>query len=835
MPEAEPITEEKLPGLTSAEAEALYKEGQENAVIFQTHRNAREFFFDTLLSVFNFDLLGIGLALWLLGRPEDALISILVLLLNISISTTIGYRNWKQMERLLALTESKASVFRDDQIKAIDPDRIVPGDAVLIAPGDQFFADGKLTGDSSLRIDDTIVSGNDTFVSVSGGDLVFAGSYCVSGHGVYEVTAVGSDRRLNSVWQKGELSSKQRTPLQALILKILRILRILVISFVVVLLVRFFLTPEMTDDRYDLYIDAISMIFSIAPSGMLFMILVTYASGAAQIGPLGAIIRRPETVEALAQTEVLCLGRTGTLMGGDAELQSLAVDQADAAVSETRRRQMVGSFARSAALTTPLMQVLIDSFPGVRLEPTSEAPVLPVLGWQAMTFEEPEARGTYVLGFERFVTPLLDPQKVPALSEDSHDNPLLFAYSPRVMNLFSNPRQISAPNGLLPLARVFLNEVVREDTIATVQAFLDAGIGVKILSSDTVDAVTAAAERAGIMPVDSEGVAALSGRELMKIEPEDLYGRIRETDLYGRLAPHQKEIIVQTLRDNGTQVAMVGETVIDVPAMRAAGIGITMRSSNQAALNEADMILLEDSLQNLPRILELGQGVFNRLLDALKLSLTHALVVCWLALIAFVAGPFYFPYFRAQNLPVVLFTITFPSILLSFWLVSGKIESENLTRRLFFFVLPASLTMTLLFMAVFLYFENGTSSTYARTAVAHTMVLSGLILIIFVQPPTDFWAGGDSVSGDRRPTQLVIILYLIFLVMAQNLTVRPNSFGIGPLRSFNDFFLVWAFTAVWVLALRGLWRSSFVRRLAQFSLEPVGDVLENDNGDDAPG
>lgn len=819
-----------VPGLTTAEANLRYVDGQSNAVSIDSYRSPRQFLLDSVFSVFNFDLLGISLALWLLGRPRDALVSALVLLFNVSVSTVLGYRNWRQVERLLALTESEASVLRDNTIKAIDPDRLVPGDAVIISQGDQFFVDGTLLGTSSMRVDEYLVNGSEMFITREAGEAVYAGSFCVTGHGVYEATAVGEDRRWAAIAPQQMTAAAQRTPLQQLISRILSVLRVLVLLMVGVLLLRYFFTPEISDDAYDLYTDAVAIIFTIAPSGLLFMILIAYSAGAARLGPLGAIVRRPSTIEALAQTEVLCLGKTGTLTGGEAELQSLSDETDETAISDTRLRQMVGSFARSARTMTPLLQVLARSFDGARFDPLHEAPLLSLVGWQALCFDSAENGGTYVLGFERFVQPLLDPAMAVAPAEDDRHNPLLFAFTPNLNAFGLDNKWPTPPSGLTPLARIYLSEAVHEEAIATTQAFLDAGIDVKILSSDSIPAVTKAAQSAGLVPTDVEEVPTVSGRDLQSADEDGLFQRVQETVVFGRLSPHQKEVVVEMLRDHDVQVAMVGETVMEVPAMRSADIAITMRASNQAAIGEADIILLDNDLQALPAILEVGQGVFNRLLDALKLSLSHTFLVFWLVLVAFLAGPYYFPYTRGDTLPIVLFTITIPSLVLSFWLVSGNIDADNLGRRLLYFVLPASLTMTLLVMAVFLSFEWAYNVFYARTAVAHTLILAGLILIIFVQPPNRFWAGGDSVSGDYRPVRLVVVLYLVFLVMSQSSLYRPSGIDfVDPLRSAPDLFAVWGITAVWALALRMVWRSPSLRRLSRFSVRRSGDILRNDS------
>lgn len=815
---------ESIPGLTSAEAEARYSAGQSNSLFEPSFGPARRFLREALFSVYNFDLLGIGLAFWLLGEPGQVVTTMVILLLNISVSALLGYRSWKRIESLLALTETQASVLRDARIQVVDPDLIVPGDAVVVVPGDQFYVDGRLLANSRVRVDDYLINGSDHFVELETGDVVFAGSYCVTGHGIYEVTAVGPDRRWTGVAPDHLAGKQQQTPLQKLINKILTILRILVFILITLVLVRYFFAPEVSEEAYDIYINATSIIFSIAPTGLLLMILVAYAAGAAKSAALGAVVKRPQTIEVLAQADVLCLGKTGTLGGSEADLQPALAETEEAGYTDTRLRQAVGSFARSTATMTPLIQVLANSFDGARFDVQREVSLLTVYGWQALSLDDPAMRGTFVLGFNPFVEPLLDPQYPLLPAAEQSPTTLLFAYSPALLPEPRRGRE-QAPGNLIPLAYINLSETVTADAVATTAAFLEAGIGVKILSSASVTAVSAAAQQVGLAPADGPAVATLTGRDLRDTEPAALYQRIRETDVYARLAPHQKAVVVETLRENGVEVAMIGETVMEVPAMRAADIGISMRAGSQAALAEADIVLLDNSVGMLPSVLELGQGVFNRVLDALKLSLTHTLLVCWLAAIALFAGPAYFPYARAQSLTIVVFTIMLPSLALSYWLVAGKVNARNLTRRLLVFIFPASLTLVALTLAVFLFFQQESSASYARTAVAHTLVLSGLVLIIFVQPPNAFWAGGDNISGDWRPVQLVVVLYLVFMVLVQDTVWRAGRLNISPLRSFEDFLTIWLMTGVWVLVLRWVWRSTILRRASRFSLRATGRKL----------
>jgi hypothetical protein len=211
--------------------------------------------------------------------------------------------------------------------------------------------------------------------------------------------------------------------------------------------------------------------------------------------------------------------------------------------------------------------------------------------------------------------------------------------------------------------------------------------------------------------------------------------------------------------------------------------------------------------------LETGQRIFNRLLDVLKLTLTHATTAVALTLVAHFSGAKYFPYLPAHNAVISIMTITLPTIGLSYWLGPGEVQSKQLGRKLAFFILPAGITIAVLVLGAHVFVEQWTGNiAYSRIVVTHLLVGTGLLLVIFAQPPSPFWVGGDTLSGDRRPAMMTIGLWFLFLI----LTIAPVTsrlMGLSTLRPTEHYLFVLALLAVWVAVQRSLWRAEWFRRL----------------------
>jgi magnesium-transporting ATPase (P-type) len=378
---------------------------------------------------------------------------------------------------------------------------------------------------------------------------------------------------------------------------------------------------------------------------------------------------------------------------------------------------------------------------------------------------------------------------------------LLFAYKPELVPLHAEDGTPQLPGGLIPLCHLSYTERVRPETVETIEAFAETGVAIKILSSGAPDRTVTLLRQAGID--DETSLHMMSGFELAGMSPEGRTLAAQENTIFGHLTPEQGAGVVQILRDGGQSVAVVGDGVNDVPAMRQANLAIARRSSSQAALSAAEILLLEDSPQVLQKVLYRGQRIVNGLLDVLKLSLTQVfyLTLLILTVTLLTVG---FPYQAKQGGLVNVLTVTLPAIGLSLFAAAGVLPTANLGRLLARFVAPAAITMSAAGLAVFIFFLSRTGEVaYAQLTLIYTLVIAGLLLVIFIRPPWRSRLGATTQSGDWRPTAMILILMALFLLLA-GLPIVEELFAVDRLRAPSDYLVVGLAVLAWAFSLRFL-------------------------------
>lgn len=813
--------DQEISGLTQAEAEARYVEGQDNSILFNKGRSRRDIVREAIFSVYTFDLISVAVVFFLLNQPLSAFFSLIIMVLIFWWNVSNAFKAKDKLDLLLRQTQPEASVIRDGKLRTINPNAIVPGDAVVLSPGDQCFADGRLLSDDPISVNEVLLTGKHQPRSLQESDPVLAGSYCLYGHGIYEAEVVGDERQVTPIMAASSAADQPPTPLQKITRRVLAILRMLVLVLgLYIVLLYFFLDSD--PELQSMYENALSTILGLAPGGIYFMVLLTYISESAKIADAGAIVPRAETVETLAQTDVLGLGEGGTLTGTLVDLKTTEEMGDEDAFSERRVEHILGDFARSTRSTSKLMQAIRASFDGTRRIPLEDALFLSIAGWQGIVFHDDDLAGTYILGFESALAAHLDWTGIERPAEENEDSApanaaaiteFLFAYSPDLRflrNLTGLPR---LPERLVPLGTLQFSEEVRPEAALTAAAFTEAGTALKVLSSQREEGILEVADHVGLVNPDGSPPDHLSGPELAALSPESYAAAAARTELFSSLTPDQKREIVYSLKEQGALVTMAGDSVADLNAQFEANQSVVFRGSSQAALSMADVILLDDTLEALPFILESGQSIFNRLLDVLKLTLAHATTAVLLTLFALVAGPEHFPYLPVQNTVATVLTISLPAVAFSFWLQPGLVRTNSLSRRLAYFILPAGISITIVVLITYELMLNLTGDyDYARVVITHLLVGTGLLLVVFVQPPSQFWVAGDTLSNDRRPAIFALVLWFLFLF----LTIAPypsEKLAIHPLRPTEHYLIILAVMALWAAALRALWRAAWFRRI----------------------
>jgi magnesium-transporting ATPase (P-type) len=697
---------------------------------------------------------------------------------------------------------------------------------------------------------------------------------------------------------------------------VLRALLVVVALYMVLLLViHFFGDMGLPVDVVN---DAISVIFSIAPASLYFMIILTYASGMTDLAKVGALVHRPRSVESMAQATVVCFARAGILTGTHVEVEEITPLQGQESLAKSRLRQILGDFARTTSLENPTTRAMTTSFEGNRRAAREEAPFWSLYGWSAVAFDDEDLSGVYVLATPEILEPYLargseQPEEVeegekkggrlpdvrkaaaplrrifrrgsrdreqkereedtaatealgkrsrelPSLEhkgsqelrveahsevavspeeeeeskpgrfrrfsqrvrrvlrreeaaveeeeipkeEDTGEIVLLFAYHPELAPLQTAEGLANLPEGLIPLCRLHYTERVRPEAIEAIRMFAEAGVGIKVLSERATEQTAAILREAGLGSDRDMPLHTLSGDELAAMHGEELAQAVQKNTVFGHLRPEQFGLVVTTLREDGELVAVVGDGVNDLAAMGRANLAIARRSSSQAALSVADILLLEDSPSALSRVLDKGQRIVHGLLDVLKLNLTFvvnlALLILGLGLVS--AG---FPYQSIQGTVIQIVTVALPSAGLTLWAAGGVLGSAKFDRLLARFVAPPSITMGVAGSMVYWYFLQETGRIpYAQLALTYTLVFAGLVLVILIRPPIRRLVRGGSQPADPRPLVMVLVLLVLFLVVAE-IPLAQEILMLSRLEEPLHYLVVALTVVAWALLLSVIW------------------------------
>jgi len=805
-------------GLSESEVLARRARGQGNNVRVQTGRTYADILRDNLLTFVNFVLFGIGTVMVLLRLYSDALLSVGLVLMNVVVGVAQEIRAKRKLDRIALLTRPKATVIREGQEKTVDPSEIVLGDVLVVGPGDQILVDGQVIGEGHVDVDESLLTGESDLVPKRTGDTVLSGSFAVNGRACYEAQKVGADSYANRLTTSARAFRQELTPLQRDTNLVIRLL-ILVVGFFGLLLVIAVIiegTP-LTES-----VKMAAVVAGLIPNGLFFMITVAYAMGAVRMAGRGALIQQANAVESLSNVDVLCMDKTGTLTANRIRLRDVhpckGLDRADL-------ERLLGDFAASASGGNRTSEAVQAALGGQKRPLREEVPFSSERKWSALCFDTDDLRGVYVLGAPEMLRPHVDwpgadLDRQIAEWADAGLRVLLFASRPDPAPLHDGdaPR---LPDGLIPLGTLVFEDELRAEAEAAIRGFAQAGIRLKVISGDNPHTVAALAKQAGL-----DGSAqAVSGLELDGMDEAQFAQAAADATIFGRITPQQKERLVDALRQRGHYVAMIGDGVNDVLSLKKANLGIAMQSGSQATRGVADIVLLNDSFGALPTAFSEGQRIVNGMQDIFRLFLTRVGYVA-LLIMSVAVIELGFPFTPKHGTLLTLLTVGIPTLLLAAWSRPGPARRRSLIRSVIRFVLPASVTIALAALAVYLlfffwnYFPSGgaaeaqaawdAAQDAARSALTTATILMGLLLLPFVEPPTPFWTGGDALSGDRRPSVMAVLMLVLFVAVLAVPELRA-FFEIRLLRAV-DYAIIVGVALAWAAALRFIWRRRLLDR-----------------------
>ncbi|GAB2709625.1 HAD-IC family P-type ATPase [Kitasatospora kifunensis] len=726
-------------GLSAAEVAERVAQGQVNDVPVRSSRSVPEIVRANVFTRFN-AIIGVLFAVILVVGPiQDGLFG-LVIVANTAIGIIQEVRAKRTLDSLALIGEARPEVRRDGQVAQIAVGEIVLDDTVLLGIGDKVIVDGQVTEADGLEIDESLLTGEPDPVHKRPGDAVMSGSFVVAGAGAFTATKVGRQAYAAQLAEEASRFTLVKSELRTGIDTILRFITYLLIPTAIGLVISQWSVEH--NDWREAVRRTVAGIVPMVPEGLVLLTSVAFAIGVVRLGRKQCLVQELPAIEGLARVDTVCLDKTGTLTEGGMDVQELRA--LDGSREAGRLQQVLGTLAGADARPNPSMRAILDAYgngngngnkghndgerEGWRV--LESVPFSSARKWSGAQLREPDgAEAGWLLG----APDVLLPTGHPALTAVDE----LGAQGLRVLLLGRTTVPLDAPDpakGLAPLALLVLKQRLRPDAAATLRYFEEQRVQAKVISGDSavsVGAVAASLELPGAeQPLDAR---------TLPTEATALADTAERTTVFGRVTPQQKRELVGALQSRGHHVAMTGDGVNDVLALKDADIGVAMGSGSEATRAVAQIVLLNDSFATLPSVVAEGRRVIGNIERVASLFLVKTVYSVLLALlVVFTQVPY--PFLPRHSTVLSGLTIGIPAFFLAL-APNNERARTGFVRRVLRLAIPGGVIAgTATFVAYALARGDHATDLKADTSVATlTLFLVAIWVLAIVARPYTWW------------------------------------------------------------------------------------------------
>ena len=717
--------------------------GQVNDVRDTGSRSLSSIIRSNTLTPFNALIGTLWIAMMIVAPWQDALFGF-VIVFNTLIGTIQEYRSARTLAKLSLLNEARPTVIRDGREAQVGLRELVVDDLVLISTGDQIAVDGDVLQAAGCEVDESLLTGEADPVPKAAGDELLSGSFVVSGSARYRVTRVGSESFAGRLTLQARQFQTTSSELRDSINRFIRY-----VSFALIPVGALLTYSQLRADQSlpDAIRGAIAGVVTMVPEGLVLLTSIAMAVGVLRLAQRNALVQDMPAVETLARVDVVCVDKTGTLTAPGMSVQEVvALDGSDPG-------RILGALAAAEEHPNPTMLALAKHFPQAG-SVQDAVPFSSARKWSAARI----ADRWWVIGAPDVVDPTVDTGRWSATGA-------------RVLLLAVTDQTVEADSALpllTPSALVVIDQQLRDDAAETVAYFLEQDVALKVISGDNAATVGAIAERAGIpgaeTPVDARS--------------EDPVAAVERDSVFGRVNPDQKQDMVDALRGEGHTVAMTGDGVNDVLALKRADLGIAMGSGSPATRAVAQLVLLDSKWSSLPRVVAEGRRVLGNIERVSDVFLTKSMYALLIALATGVAAvPF--PFLPRHLTLISALTIGIPGFFLALMPNAERFRPGFFHRVMVFAIPSGAIAATTAFSAYYAALmldtvdEARTDATIAlfmvtvtvlavsarpMNAIRAAIVLSmigAFLVVLFIPPLSQFFA--LSISPDPEGAATVAI------------------------------------------------------------------------------
>ncbi|MFN7148425.1 MAG: HAD-IC family P-type ATPase [Microthrixaceae bacterium] len=727
------MTATALPdGLSSAEVAERVASGRVNRVPRAPTRTVGEIVRANVLTPVN-GIIGVLLVLVVLadGIGPDMLFAG-VIVSNSVIGIAQELRARAALNRLAVLTAPHARARRDGAEVDLDVDEVVQDDLLVLSPGAQVVVDGEVVSSNGLELNESLLTGESDAVHKPVGAEVLSGSFVAAGGGAYRAVKVGADSYAASLAEEARRFTLVDSELRRGVNRILRFLMYLIPPVALVLFWRLLRTGDGWQEALS---GVVAACVAMVPDGLVLLTSLAFMAGVVSLARRQALLRELASVELLARVDMLCLDKTGTITTGQVVVtgvEPLGHAVESGAAHEPDPSQLLAAVAAADPDPNPtLAAVAAASGAAPPWQLVDAVPFSSARKWSGARFEHAT--------LERPVAVYLGAPEL--LLGDHHpdvgERVAAQADQGRRVLLMATAATMAGeelPDELTPVALVLLEDEVRPDAEETLEYFSAQGIALKVISGDHPRTVAAVARRAGV-PGAEVGVDA---RELPE-DPDELAAVVESHAVFGRVTPRQKRAMVLAMQDRGHVVAMTGDGVNDVLALKDADMGIAMGSGSEASRSVAQLVLMDDRFSSLPSVLAEGRRVMNSVERAANLFIYGTVYAVVMAAVISLAGV-EFPFLPRHLTLVRTLSVGIPGFVLALAPDARRARPGFLPRVVRFAIPAGGIAGT---AALSVYFVarsvDGTTLTESRTAATVTLLGVGLGLLVRLTSTLPAW------------------------------------------------------------------------------------------------
>ncbi|MCX2933505.1 HAD-IC family P-type ATPase [Mycobacterium sp. CVI_P3] len=789
-------------GLSADEVAARIAGGKANDVPTRASRSVAEIVRANVLTRIN-AILGVLLLIVLsTGSLINGMFGLLIIA-NSGIGIIQELRAKKTLDNLAIVGQAKPTVRRQSGTKPLPPNEVVLDDVIELGPGDQVVVDGELIEAGNLEIDESLLTGEADAIAKRVGDPVMSGSFVVAGTGAYRATRVGREAYAAKLAEEASKFTLVKSELRSGINKILQFITYLLWpTGLLIIYTQLFTTGVGWRESV---LRMVGALVPMVPEGLVLMTSIAFAVGVIRLGRRQCLVQELPAIEGLARVDVVCADKTGTLTENGMRLADVTPVGHDE-VSH-RIADVLSSLAADDPKPNASMQAVAEAYPdSPGWTATGSAPFKSATKWSGVSYG---GHGNWLIGAPDV---LLDPESATAAQAEE-----IGARGMRVLLLGASDIPVDSPGApgcVTPVALVVLEQRVRPDARETLEYFAAQNVSVKVISGDNAVSVGAVAATLGLRG------EAMDARQLPS-EPDALADTMATHTTFGRVRPDQKRAMVHALQSRDHTVAMTGDGVNDVLALKDADIGVAMGSGSPASRAVAQIVLLDNKFATLPYVVGEGRRVIGNIERVSNLFLTKTVYSVLLALLVGLAGlshklfgtpPLLYPFQPIHVTIAAWFTIGIPAFILSL-APNNERAHTGFVRRVMTSALPSGVVIGVTTYVSYLIANHGPSSTtvdqtQASTAALITLLMGAIWVLAVVARPYEWWRVAlVAVSG----LAYVVIFALpvarkTFMIDPSNIEATSAGVAMGVLAA-GVVEMLWWLQGRMLGERRALWRT----------------------------